>query len=271
MSSQSQPIPPQPVPTNANRYIMNNANPFLLSPYSPNQVIQNTNTQSVLRADVILPLTAGGTIQIQSPINVQELTIQGSVGGDSTTVANSSTALTCTTDSIIGIVAGSQDFTITSANTTFGSASSGNYVVNINGQFGLNTSNDLSPGYGITGFTPVSVNSNPYYMPLYSLVGPFIQPLPPPTDAPGGTTALDPVTAVSYVSGAGPHVLPTGNVQGQSKIVISQTAGPIVTGTFFKDGGTFGTLTFTQAGFSAVLSAYGTGWIIVNLAGVTVS
>jgi hypothetical protein len=252
---------------------MNNANPFLSSPYSPNQVIQNTNTQSVLRADVILPLTAGGTIQIQSPINVQELTIQGTVGGDSTTVANSSTALTCTTDSIIGIVAGSQDFTITSANTTVGSASAGNYVVNINGQFGLNTSNDLSPGYGITGFTPISVNSNPYYMPLYSLVGPFIQPLPPPTDAPGGTTALDPATAVSYVSGAGPHVLPASNVQDQSKIVISQTAGPIVTGTFFKDGVLFltGTLTFTQAVFSAVLSAYDGGWIIVNLAGATVS
>ena len=269
MSSQAD-VPP-PAPTNANRYIMNNANPFLSSPYSPNQVIQNTNTQSVLRADVILPLTAGGTIQIQSPINVQELTIQGTVGGDSTTVANSSTALTCTTDSIIGIVAGSQDFTITSANTTFGSASSGNYVVNINGQFGLNTSNDLLPGYGITGFTPISVNSTPYYMPLYSLTGPFIQPLPPPTDTPTGVTALIPTTAVSYVSGAGPHALPASTTAGQSKIVISQTAGPIVTGTFFKDGVTFTTLTFTQAGFSATLSAYSTGWIIVNLAGVTAS
>jgi hypothetical protein len=256
--------------TNANRYIMNNANPFLSSPYSPNQVIQNTNTQSVLRADVILPLTAGGTIQIQSPINVQNLTIQGTVGGDSTTVANSSTALTCTTDSIIGIVAGSQDFIITSANTTFGSASAGNYVVNINGQFGLNTSNDLSPGYGITGFTPISVNSNPYYMPLYSLVGPFIQPLPPPTDAPGGTSALDPVTAVSYVGG-GTHALSASTVAGQSKIIISTSAGVTVTGTFFKDGVTFTTLTFLQAGFSATLSAYNTGWIVVNLAGVTVS
>lgn len=257
--------------TNANRYIMNNANPFLSSPYSPNQVIQNTNTQSVLRADVILPLTAGGTIQIQSPINVQNLTIQGTVGGDSTTVANSSTALTCTTDSIIGIVAGSQDFTITSANTTFGSESAPTYVVSINGQFGLNTTLDLSAGYGIIGFTPISVNSTSYYMPLYATSGTFIQPLPPPTDAPGGITALDPATAVSYVSGAGPHVLPTGSVQGQSKIIISQTAGPIVTGTFYKDGVTFTTLTFTQAGFSATLSAYSTGWIIVNLAGVTVS
>lgn len=256
---------------------MNNANPFLLSPYSPNQVIQNTNTQSVLRADVILPLTAGGTIQIQSPINVQELTIQGSVGGDSTSVANSSTALTCTTDSIIGIVAGSQEFTITTANTTFGSASAGNYVVNINGQFGLNTILDLSAGYGIIGFTPISVNSTSYYMPLYATSGTFIQPLPPPTDTPGATTALIPTTAVSYVSGVGPHALPASNVQGQSKIVISQTAGVEVTGVFYKDGIIYqpptyiGKLTFLQAGFSAVLSAYGTGWIIVNLAGVTVS
>jgi hypothetical protein len=252
---------------------MNNANPFLLSPYSPNQVIQNTNTQSVLRADVILPLTAGGTIQIQSPINVQNLTIQGSVGGDATSVANSSTALTCTTDSILGIVAGALDFTITSASTTFGSASAGNYVVNINGQFSLNTSNDLSTGYGITGFTPISVNSTPYYMPLYGLTGPFIQPLPPPTDAPTGATALNPDTAVSYVSGVGPHALPASTVQGQSKIIISTSAGVTVTGTFFKDGVIYltGTLTFTQAGFSAVLSAYDGGWIIVNLAGVTVS
>jgi len=270
MSSQAD-VPP-PAPTNANRYIMNNANPFLLSPYSPNQVIQNTNTQSVLRADVILPLTAGGTIQIQSPINVQNLTIQGTVGGDATSVANSSTALTCTTDSILGIVAGSQEVTITTDSTTFGSASAGTYVVSINGQFSLNTSNDLLPGYGITGFTPVSVNSNPYYMPLYSLVGPFIQPLPPPTDAPGGATALDPLTAVSYVTGVGPHALPVSSVQGQSKIVISQTAGVQVTGTFYKDGGTYGTLTFLSPGLSAVLSAYSSGWIVVNLvAGVTVS
>ena len=269
MSSQTD-VPP-PAPTNANRYIMNNSNPFLLSPYSPSQVIQNTNTQSVLRADVILPLTAGGTIQIQSPINVQNLTIQGTVGGDAGSVANSSTALTCTTDSILGIVAGSQDFTITSANTTFGSASVGTYVVNINGQFGLNTSNDLSTGYGIVGFTPISVNSLPYYMPLYSLVGPFIQPLPPPTDTPGGATALDPNTAVSYVSGAGPHALPVSTVQGQSKTIISQTAGVQITGTFFKDGVTYGTLTFPQPGLSAILSGYGSGWIVVNLAGVGAS
>jgi hypothetical protein len=251
---------------------MNNANPFLLSPFSPSQVVQSTNTQSVLRADVILPLTAGGTIQIQSPINVQELTIQGTVGGDSTSVANSSTALLCTTDSILGIVAGSQEFTLTTASATFGSATAGNYVVNINGQFGLNTTLDASGTYGIVGFTPISVNSLSYYMPLYGTTGPFIQPLPPPTDAPGGTTALDPATAVSYVGG-GAHALDASNTAGQSKIIISTSAGVTVTGTFYKDGVIYltGTLTFTGAGQSAVLSAYANGWIIVNLAGVTVS
>jgi hypothetical protein len=260
----------QPAYTNANRYIMNNANKYLVSPYSPNQVVQNTNTQSVIRADVILPYTAGGTIQIESPINVQELTIQGTVGGDSTSVANSSTSLTCTTDSIVGTVAGATEVIITTTSATFGSASTGNYVIGINGQFGLNTSNDPSPGYGITGFTPIAVNSVQYYLPLYGLSGPFIQPLPPPTDAPGGTTVVDPTTATSYIGGTS-HTLASSTTTGQMKTLISTAGGVTVTGTFYKDGIQYGTLTFSQAGQSAVLSAYSTGWIIVNLAGVTVS
>uniref|UniRef100_A0A6C0DEV2 Uncharacterized protein n=1 Tax=viral metagenome TaxID=1070528 RepID=A0A6C0DEV2_9ZZZZ len=55
--------------TNANTFISNNANPFLISPYSPNQV-NGSNNQSVFYVNTIKPLTPSGTIQIQGSVNI---------------------------------------------------------------------------------------------------------------------------------------------------------------------------------------------------------
>ena len=54
---------------NANLFISNNANPFLISPYAPNQ-LSRTTANAILAANTIKPLTPGGTIQIQGNVNV---------------------------------------------------------------------------------------------------------------------------------------------------------------------------------------------------------
>jgi hypothetical protein len=55
--------------TNANTFISNNANPFLVSPYSPNQV-NGTAVQTTFYVNTIKPLTPTGTIQIQGNVNI---------------------------------------------------------------------------------------------------------------------------------------------------------------------------------------------------------
>lgn len=55
--------------TNANTFISNNANPFLISPYSPNQV-NGSNNQTIFYVNTINPLTPGSTIQVQGNMNI---------------------------------------------------------------------------------------------------------------------------------------------------------------------------------------------------------
>jgi len=57
--------------TNANTFISNNANPFLISPYSPNQV-NGSAVQTTFYVNTIKPLTPSGTIQIQGSVNIQD-------------------------------------------------------------------------------------------------------------------------------------------------------------------------------------------------------
>lgn len=54
---------------NPNLFISNNANPFLISPYSPNQLSQTT-ANAIVSTNTIKPLTPGGIIQIQGSVNV---------------------------------------------------------------------------------------------------------------------------------------------------------------------------------------------------------
>lgn len=55
--------------TNANTFISNNANPFLISPYSPNQV-NGSAVQTTFYVNTIKPLTPSGIIQIQGNVNI---------------------------------------------------------------------------------------------------------------------------------------------------------------------------------------------------------
>jgi hypothetical protein len=55
------------------------------------------------------------------------------------------------------------------------------------------------------------------------------------------------------------------------KTIISTIPGVVVTGTFYKDGVSYGTLTFSQSATSAILTAYSGGWIVVSLDGVVAS
>ena len=55
--------------TNANLFISNNANPFLISPYAPNQVNGRQATLVTL-TNTIKPYTPSGTIQILGNMNV---------------------------------------------------------------------------------------------------------------------------------------------------------------------------------------------------------
>lgn len=54
---------------NPNLFISNNANPFLISPYAPNQLSQTT-ANAIVSTNTIKPLTPGGTIQIQGDVNI---------------------------------------------------------------------------------------------------------------------------------------------------------------------------------------------------------
>ena len=54
---------------NPNLFISNNANPFLISPYAPNQLSQTT-ANAIVATNTIKPLTPGGTIQIQGDVNI---------------------------------------------------------------------------------------------------------------------------------------------------------------------------------------------------------
>ena len=55
--------------TNANMFISNNANPFLISPYAPNQV-NGQQTTPTLQTNIIKPYTPSSTIQVQGNMNV---------------------------------------------------------------------------------------------------------------------------------------------------------------------------------------------------------
>lgn len=64
---------------NANLMISNNANPFLISPYSPNQISQTTGN-NILAADIIKSYTSGNVIQVKSPMNIDVPSANNSSG-----------------------------------------------------------------------------------------------------------------------------------------------------------------------------------------------
>lgn len=153
---------------NANLFIVNNANPYLISPYAPNQ-ISNTTGNNILAADIIKSFTPSKTIQVQSPINFQTASIQG-VPLSTKRIIDSNVVWECSQIGLSQTIKGvfnSVDqviFTPTGAQFTDGA---GNYIVDVNGQFSQQTTVLAGP-YASAGYVPFLVNGTQYYLQIFT-------------------------------------------------------------------------------------------------------
>jgi hypothetical protein len=120
---------------NANLVISNNANPFLISPYAPNQG-QKGNT-SIVKTNTIQPYTPGTTIQVQAPLKVTS-PLFVTIGSTNQLTVNS-------TEALFSVPVKTQALEFYST-TTIGPASP----------------------VTLQGYVPVTVNGTAYYMPYYS-------------------------------------------------------------------------------------------------------
>lgn len=153
---------------NANLFIVNNANPFLISPYSPKQ-ISNTTGNNILAADIIKSFTPSATIQVQSPINFQTASIQG-VPLSTKRIIDSNVKLECSqiglSQTITATFNSIDQVIITPIGTQF-TDGAGNYIVDVNGQFSQQTA--IQPGpYVSAGYVPFLVNGTQYYLQIYT-------------------------------------------------------------------------------------------------------
>jgi hypothetical protein len=119
---------------NANLFISNNANPFLISPYAPNKGTTSTGTIST---DTLNPYTPSSTIQVNAPLQVN--------------------------DAFYVTIGGTNKFKVTSTEAVFNTP-----IVRLNALDMVTT--PLPPATPVTlqGYAPLSVNGVPYYVPFYS-------------------------------------------------------------------------------------------------------
>jgi hypothetical protein len=152
---------------NANLFISNNANPYLISPYSPTQISQTTGN-NVLKADILKAYSLNGTIQVESPMNCQDLFLRNNLMYTSK-IYEGTTSLECTQllgPPLITAKFGTQEcMFITPAETLF-TNDSNDYFVEVNGQFGQATTIDAGPKT-LQGYVPFKVNGGQYYLPVY--------------------------------------------------------------------------------------------------------
>jgi len=120
---------------NANLVISNNANPFLISPYAPNQG-QKGNT-AIIKTNTIQPYSPGTTIQVTAPLKVTS-TLFVTIGSTNQLTVNS-------TEAIFSVPVKTKALEFYST-TTIGPASP----------------------VTLQGYAPVTVNGTAYYMPFYS-------------------------------------------------------------------------------------------------------
>ena len=120
---------------NANLVISNNANPFLISPYAPNQ--GQKGTTAIVKTNTIQPYTPGTTIQIQAPLNVTS-PLFVTIGSTNQLTVNSTEALFS-----VPVKTKALEFYSTVP---------------------------IGPASPVTlqGYVPVTVNGTAYYMPYYS-------------------------------------------------------------------------------------------------------
>ena len=153
---------------NANLFIVNNANPFLVSPYSPSHV-SNTTGNNILAADIIKSLTPNATIQVQSPMNFQSASIQN-VPLSTKRIIDSNVKWECNQIGLSQTITGSfnnvDQVIITPAGTQF-TDGVGNYIVDVNGQFSQQTAIQAGP-YASAGYVPFLVNGTQYYIQIFT-------------------------------------------------------------------------------------------------------
>jgi hypothetical protein len=152
---------------NANLFIVNNANPYLISPYAPNQ-ISNTTGNNILAADIIKSFTTGKTIQVQSPINFQSASIQN-VPLSTKRIIDSNVQLACSQIGLSQTITASfnsvNQVIITPTGTQF-TDGAGSYVVDVNGQFSQQTTIQAGP-YLAAGYVPFLVNGVQHYLQVF--------------------------------------------------------------------------------------------------------
>lgn len=192
---------------NPNLVISNNANPFLISPYAPNQISQTTGN-NILAADIIKSYTPSSVIQVKSPMNIATanssngsglyvnnlavipfLIHAGDYPGDLTSTpglpfATWGVAVDGIDSTIYGTFGtnGSTENTVVEirpTTTTFANDGGGTYALNVGntttapfcqGTLGVNNTGVLSAVAPTTlaGYMPFRVNGTTYYVPYYS-------------------------------------------------------------------------------------------------------
>lgn len=141
--------------TNANLFISNNANPFLISPYAPNQV-NGQQSSLLIQTNTLKPYTPSGTIQVQGNMNVNGYTLS----------INNSPLFTDKITSLVGLGVGSE-VRCTSNEVVAAAAGTDRFVVD---SVGIGLQNTLiNPGpYISAGYVPFSVNGVAYWVQVFS-------------------------------------------------------------------------------------------------------
>jgi hypothetical protein len=246
-------------------FVLNNANPYLISPSAP-QIKQNTQTnQPIISVDTIETTIPGATVFIGAPINVINITVNG-IQPSTDKISKDFTSVQCNPLSVVNIVNLAVAMRNTVGTTTFSNGDN-TYVVNLYGQLALTTTIDTTAKQAI-GHVAIDISSVPYSLGVYSATGGggAGAPTTVTNDTVSGTTAIDTYTEVTFLAGAGPNPLPlpTATNVGLTKTIINNAVGAVnVTGTFFYDGSSYTNLQFTTNSSSVVLNFDGTRWIVV--------
>jgi len=246
-------------------FVLNNANPYLISPSAP-QLKQNTQTnQPIISVDTIETTIPGATVFVGAPINVVNITVNG-IPPSTDRISKDFTSVQCNPLSVVNTVNLTVPMRNTVGTTTF-TNSDNTYVVNLYGQIALTTTLDTTAKQAI-GHVAIDISSAPYNLGVYSASdgGGAGAPTTVTTDTVSGTTAIDPYTEVTFLSGTGPNplALPAATNVGLTKTIINNALVSVnVTGTFFYNNTSYTNLQFTSNGSSVVLNFDGTRWVVV--------
>ena len=246
-------------------FVLNNANPYLISPSAPS-IKQNTQTnQPIISVDTIETTVPGATVFIGAPINVINITVNG-IQPSTDKISKDFTSVQCNPLSVVNTVNLSVPMRNTVGTTRFENGDN-TYLVNLYGQIALTTTIDTTAKQAV-GHVPIDISSASYNLGVYSASegGGAGAPTTVTNDTVSGTTAINPYTEVTFLSGGGPNSLPFPVVTnvGLTKTIINNAVATIrVTGTFFYNNTTYTKLDFTSKGASVVLNFDGTRWIVV--------